>query len=903
MAPIFFCCGFRRPPSPESEPVHLADRTERFALSSHTASVNSFVDVQPIHEIFASASNLEDNDETARTSSQHAAHARSTMPHRGSSSRLHEVASKVRSQMSRDSGMEKRDEKRKLKSRLSQEDVERRWELKRALVARVKTDLEDENSVYDEDAVPIKTPAATWARHKGEAQDESRYMEKATKISDSRFSMPFEGSRVKSLEKTGVKEEPAATTLSRMLTQRASQTTGDSEDLHSETMADVPQRKLSTQKYIFEEAHETPKREMPTRPTSPLDRMNTVIRIKPSNKPKRTELLEGEDLLKTLPPSIRDLQHIRLASISDSVSRSDGRLSVSEKRGDSLPVELLDSRQRPAPGAISSGVFDTIIRPASEQWLRGASGLLSPSLHQKNLSEEHNPQPRQSHHCDPSSEEQDFGGIDGEDNSLAPSGYLTARSSQDWHEHIYNQHVPRRLASRKSLLPAASLPQLQNRSRQLSYDEGDSGDFSVNPSYTDFSTNLSRQVSSPLMRPPPLAWDNATGPRACSSVYSSHGSPGESLLSSRRSSLGQGTALSNRLQQSRVQNRIGESLSIYPSHSKHLDVERLEHATHSTSYHSSHESLTKRELAAAETRIASRPNYGSNLPKSSNFIEDLRSISAEIELSNPRKRASYRSGLNGSGFDGSDDQHQKRVSIVPPGLIGATNIWERALWMHEEEDERLKRTRLGSSEPGSVYGSVQLGEDADEGPLGKRALSSRPSLRRAHDRSYDIITGEHLHPPDLQATLAAYQLPAPPPPSPRTPEPERGRSQMSGGQRGGKADAWCRYPSFERAARSESPAGEADHVKARDFADLTPRLPSAGRELRVWRGVRESGNGLKSKKSFRDMLGRVKHVYRSQSAEVARRLRDESRGHRSSVSAGVSHAFPVSSYKCIFDLS
>lgn len=858
MAPTF-CCGFRKAPSPEPEPVHLVDTSQtsrgRFALSSHDVSpTSSRADVWPNQEIFDPASRDEGDIVTPTVSARDLPSRReidSGVQRRSSSRRLHDVARKVRKSMSRDSGMSKRSLKHGLRSSISKEDMDRRDELKRVLHDRVRTDVrEDDDTIYDEDAVPIKTPVATVGRHEGLIQISPKHLSNAMRRSHSpSASMHREvHQRDQSGPVTGTDTTAA---LTRMLTRRVSHMTGSPEDQAGSAKYIVPERTKTTKKYIFDD-EDTPRKEYQSRSPSPLGRSKTVIRITPSFKPAIGDLPKSHAA--ESPPS-PDFLPLHSACISDPLAGGDWRLSIPERRGDSLPVPLTDFMKRPAVSTILSGIYDTRIRPASEQWLHGASGLLSTSIHQKHLPEKHSPGKttiHHEHHCDPSSEEMDFGGIDGEDDSPPYSAFRTARSSnEDNQPHIYNVHVPKRLAS-NSLLASLSLPQLQDNNRQRSYNKGDSSDFSVKPG---------DQATSPRIMP--MAWDNTHRPRESSSVYSSQP---ESLYSSGRNSLVQGTTLADRFQQHETRNASSGIISV-PASRPSIDLDKLERQTMSTSFHSSNESLTMRELASAEARI--QPiSRAMTVPKNSRFREDLGSISDEIARTNPPR-------CRASNLDGSADN--RHFSSLSPGYIEATSIWEKALREHSHEDALLNHTRLGSTSPKTSL-------DLDEGPLSDRRVSSRPPLERS-GKSHAVESWQGR---SLQARLAEYKLPSPspPPPTPLAPIESRGRRPTVGNdQRTVSTGSWTRFPSHTRLERGNSPAGEGDQVFARDFADMTPGTPEKSASLRNSKlGVSKAK--ARSTNFTKDIIGSLKHIYRTQSQELQRRLQNEARGHRSSISEG-----------------
>ena len=860
---LLHCCGFRRPLSPEPGPVRLVDSSQtrgRFALSSHASSAES-ADVRPIREIFASASKDESSHEPPTEPGPGLLSRRELGPGvhgKESSHRLHENASRVRKRMSRDSGISKRSSKKTLRSSLSTEDIERRNELKRALQKRVEDDIFEDltasDNSYDEDAVPLKTPRTSWGRHEGSIQISPKQLSNALRRSESPGHSSYAEIKQRD-DSQAYAPKNAAVALSRMLTQRAShQLSEKSEDQVAKTLSKSPERRRSS-KYLFDES-DTPKKAPPPRTPSALTRANTVIRVTPAQKPMDKVLRNPTFLNEPAPPS-PELMPTRLESISDSVAGADWRLSFSERSKGGLPIELSDLHKS-AVATTLPVTYDTRIRPASEQWLHGASGLLSHKLHQRQVSQPHATDDRNElHHCDPSSEEMGFGGIDGKDDSTPGSAYVIARtrnhSEGSEAGHIYNMHIPQRLAS-KSLLPSASLPHLQGPHRKRSYTSGDSSEL--------FSSKPRRQASTPeiITSKIPLAWENP-GRRATSSVYSSQP---ESLLLSRRNSALRITSLQDRVQQFKDHQACENIVSVSPKRMKSIDLDRLERRTGSTSFHSSNESLTNKELAASERRISILPR-ANTLPKNSRFVEDLEQISAELALTNPPRRRF-------SNLDGNGDWRSPSIS---PGIDEATSIWEKALREHSREDAALTHTRLGSYSPDSEHlGPMDI---APKNEVSSRRPSTRPPLYRNQDHlSVDAHHGAHL-----QARLAAYKLPTYHPPPKKRPLLDESKRSTSAYPIG----SWARYPSHSRPERSSSPAGIQDQVFARDFADMTPKVTPESSP--TGQGSKLDKSKRKKSMSFgKHMLSSIGRLYRTQSQELQRRLANEARGHRSSISEG-----------------
>ena len=903
MAPIR-CCGFGGSPSPEPEPLRLVDSSQgrgRFALSSTASSAQSS-DVRPIQDIFASVSKDEGGYEAHTASGRDLPSRRdleSSMHRKESSRRLYEVASKVRKRLSRDSSISRRSSKHRLSASKSNEDIERRSELKRALHRRVQSDLIEDLTIsdnsYDEDAVPIKTPQTTWGRHEGSIKISPKDLSKALAKSGSHSSYAERAQRDPP-QTYGSKN--AAVALSRMLTQRASHLTDESEDSVANSVSDCSKRR-DTKKYIFE-VEDTPKGIAGTRLPSPVTRSNTVVRIPPSGKQLGKGFTDLSFLDAVQAPASPDLLPTHFNSIPKPEASEDLALSFSERYKATLPVNLDNAHTTSVSNATQPVIYDTKIRPASEQWLHGASRLLSPKAQSKQISRQRSQANEYSHHCDPEDEEMIFGGIDGDDDSPPESAYYNAktRASSDGNDagHLYNIYVPKQLVS-KSNLPATSLPQLQEPRRDRSYTSEDSSKL--------FSVIPRRQVSSEMVTSKiPMAWDNHR-PRAASSVYSSQP---ESRLSSRRDSLVQFNSLSSRVQQYKDYDSHDGIISVPATRLRPVDVEKLEHQTSDPSFHSSNESFTKRELAAAERRISSIQR-ANTLPKSSRFKEELDQISAELTLTNPARRRF-------SNLDGSNDLRSRsissprslhsislndeassvwekavrehaRLSLSPSKSLSrlsvnneSTSAWEKALREHALEDAALKHTRLGSYSP-------DLLGDSEIGPKDEH-ISRKPSTRPSLYRNQAHLFVEADHGPQLQARLAAYKLPT------FHPTSKKKRPMINEVKRSSSAypiGSWSRYPSHSRPERSSSPAGVQDQVFARDFADMTPRSsqdPSPNRQD-------SKLDPQKRKKSMnfgKHMLSQLSRLYKSQSQVLQRRLANEARGHRSSISEGGMLEYP-----------
>ena len=334
-------------------------------------------------------------------------------------------------------------------------------------------------------------------------------------------------------------------------------------------------------------------------------------------------------------------------------------------------------------------------------------------------------------------------------------------------------------------------------------------------------------------------------------------------------------------------------LSVPAANAHRINFERLERSTHETSFHSSHESLTNRELAASETRILSRAKTVSQ-PKSSWFKEDFEDVARQIRKTNPIRKSisGYDGGLDSGGGSLRVPSNQSRYSVVSEkSEDGTVSVWEKAIKDHIREDHRLSRTNLGSEAPSyATRGfSAKLKHHREEK---KRELA-------ANDLPVPILSQASWSTENLQAQLGAYQLPQ------LATHEQRGRRMVveprteTSRSRSTSASSWARFASHNREQRSPASAGPEDNVIPRDFAmEVLPPEPIVKR--RTDKSSRKISARLVSAESQRrQQTGRtmtfgetltetLKSFYRVGSLEIGRRLAIESRGHRSSISEGVS---------------
>ena len=863
------CCSFRRAISPELQPAVLIDTSQtggRFALSSHTPSrAESHEDISTIQPIqgpstSATGSGVAHESFTASGNDLNSApEADSDVRRRDSNRRLHDVAIKVRKRMSRDSGMSRLSSKTRPRRSFGDDDHERREELKRALHQRVQEDIHQGRRIsggsFDDDAVLIKTPVGTLGRHEGSIQISPKHLSNALKRSESPSGHAELEPRTLSLVYA---PKNTAVALSRMLVQRGSSLARESEEQAVDSQIENARRASTPQKYHFGD-EDSPVRVSKTRSLALLGRSNTVVRMPSSTKALDIDVKNPEFLNAAGTPTT-DLPTIHPNKLRDSAVEGGSRLPIADVQQDS-PSNRVNKKYRSTLGSAGlPGIYDTRIRPASEQLLHGTSGLWGHPVRCKHSNThsttDTNTSSSNGHSCNPESEEMSFGGTDGKSHSPPASenmaGVFTKQRGYSEGSdpiHLYDMHIPQRLGS-KPLLSSVSLPQLDHAKRNRSYTSGSSSRrFSVIP----------RSQPPSLMSTSDKQFRTPATHLTSSSVYSSGSfppSPPDSFLHM--------NSLSDRLYHLEVLQPSEEIESVPGSRPKSVDPDNLERRTVETSYHSSNESLMKRELAAAETRISPLPR-SNTLPKNSRFREDLDRISAELALTNPPRRSF--SNLDGARSPINED---------------AASIWERALREHSHEDKVISHTRIGSTYS-DLVGPKQLDSRA--------AASTGQRARRLSSFSYedDRRVPESLEGAHLQAHLSSYTLP------PRSEKIDK-RPTLEGIRKSRsmiRASSWARYPSHSRPERSTSPAGVLDNVYSRDFAFTSPStLPQGSSE----QGSSPLSNGQKGKSKTmifgQQIFSTISGLYKSQSQELKRRLANEARGNRSSISEGGAVEYP-----------
>lgn len=652
-------------------------------------------------------------------------------------------------------------------------------------------------------------------------------------------------------------------------------------------------RKTKSKKYIFND--ETPRRE--TNPLDPsLNRSDTVIRITPTRQQEDRRAADDGDVFNA--PPTPDLKALRLASISDSIVGPGWRLPSSARRESSQTFETAKEHD---PSADVNAVFSTARQsqasPTRPSWMRGASGLLASSPHERRVSRHHS-------HCDPGSEEELFGGIDGRDSF--PQTRSHSATTNPSSVHLYSMRISERLASH-GILPVLSSPQLRSES---------SSDVSWRKGPDHLSLGPRRQISDHgfVSARVPSAWSNPQK-QAASSNYSRRTSelstidPGSQTasLSNRHSRLSSsGCSVPVSLQGSRrpsgEANNAAAAILDPSSDQEHrffrvmrdpmiIDEREVEkqprHSSVPVFPTTPSRSLTTSQIEQEEGQRFLRKAH--TVTATRYFSQaDLDELTAEIAKRTPAR------SRNVSRFDGSGDvaasllvpQTESSLARKPSLVVGDEPVeatsWGQAL---QKDARRRSRSPLHPHHPA---------EDDES----HKHRSPKQLFQHLHHSSSE---GDHL---DVKAQLGAYRMRprlsplVPGHPAITTPaKVRRDPDTSSPTPTIETAPSWRRYPSHTRSARSDSPARETDNVFSRDFASAPtpahehhhhPHLhfhhdPADQHHLRR--------PGLASTKKahsthFERLRYNVRELYHARSLDLASKFAIESRGHRSSVSEG-----------------
>jgi hypothetical protein len=820
-------------------------------------------DQQELSRIFA----VPQDRTTQPSTSGHSSKSRNTRRRlRSSTSRLQDVLKK---RLSRDSVNSSRSAKQHSKNSLSDEDLQRRKELKRALHQRLKDELLRDRDAsqggYDTDAEVIITPKPSKSRSGGAIQispkslsDLVRKMELSQSTSsDYNYSTPPETAPGNRFHHDHEVDSSKVTSV------------WEDDILGSEALTDtaIESQQLHDSPYVTEVqiAHHS-KDDSTTPSRKALDRSITVIHA-PSPKHPSAGQFPRHDTRELENPASPDLLPLRMPSITDSV-RSNWRLSLAgSSREGFLPGRACLGLDRPYGPS-----FQRVGRPTFPRDWYGEDNDLSDSVvyprgFQSELMEDSVRDNGHLQQCDPDAEERDFGGVDGEDcRTERLDGKVSLKEKPPQQENSSLIEAPVRTAP-KSVHTTISLPQLANSSRHNR--SKSSGNYSINNSgigRRGHHSSSSGYGIPTTNRLPVMTSDNA------SSVYTFQGesytsSPGSSVVRLRenlersKNCLDDLELLGVYMGKSFLDSNTAK-LSLAPREEAHMRRRTMD----TTSFESSTDSFRARELVAA-ARIVPKPRMVSRFKE-------------ELESDDIKSKSLGRKSVLGKGFgkrgnlrsyDGSEDWYStgKRqgygFSFVSDGEESAAGLWERALKEHAAEaaasnkrpgslSQRFGSRSLGSKQ-GSHRGKIKMSISAD----------SQPSLQTQHySRLEKKIPGNVS-----QGTLASVIVTtAKDPVTPKRAIPQ----------------SWAKYPSYNRADRTLSPAGARDKVAHHDFAtDAAENSPKS----------ETSGSGKRKKSRSmtfgKGVLKSWSKLYKSYSSYD---MKDQAREFRSSISYDKSSEYP-----------
>ena len=601
-------------------------------------------------------------------------------------------------------------------------------------------------------------------------------------------------------------------------------------------------------------------------PTSPMGRSGTVVYV-----PKAKVLSKGQfstasysDVIEV--PLSPDLLPLRMPSITESV-QGDWRLSFPGSGQGPAP-----SRSYPTNGRLNSTAVPKSNRPSyPKSWRPETISLLDPSARFRATDScdsggtgDQSSSAGHAHKCDPSSEEQDFGGVDGANGN----DYMYGRT-KEFSEELdiegraekrYSVDVePQTGSPRKILTTTTSLPQIPNVTRHIR--SKSSGTYSLayplrerRPRYSLSSGNELPNNERPVYP------DNA------SSVYTYAGgselpSPGTSVT--RFGNLPDKLKLLDAHADSGCLRFYGRnsSLNIGSIGSAKESYERgssRRRTIDTTSFQSSTASFRAHELAAAAARIVPKPRTLTKV-RTSRFKEELGEESAKVRSLG--RRSMLGKGFSKKGnfksYDGSEEWYStgKRqgygFTFVAEEPETAAAIWERALRDHAEGIASTPLKRPGSLS--HIFGGRNLKTKASSGKM-----KSTLSLGRGGSRLNLPQIGELSNPSPV-----IFVTPV---------------KDVSKAQKSLASLSWGKYPSHTRALRSESPASEADLVYSRDFASASMLTNDSPQSRRSFLGKRKKSRSM----TF------SRHVFRSWSrlykSHSSGNVKAQMRGIRSSVS-------------------
>ncbi|MCJ1357524.1 MAG: hypothetical protein MMC33_007520 [Icmadophila ericetorum] len=758
--PKIFCCTSRRQLSPDIPNIRYVesprDGTQDLQIQAPVPSPHVLGSAQndetdpEIRKLFA-LSDQADDDHGSCTSLEHPGSRRaSKAKHKKSSSRL-SIA--LRKRFSRDSAFS--DRSSPVKRSLSEEEVERRKELKRALHQRVRNELLEGGAAgegdYDTDAELIITPFMTKVRSEGAIKISPQQLSDVFRRADSSKSLDILDQKLEA----AVQPSPPARTSS-----NAKHHTNDSPSSKSEH---------------WEDAHQ----HLPIEPAATkedvLDPEGMVyvtnLELELPTRHFETKLTAGPIEIPLSP----DLLPLRLPSISESIQRG-WHLSYSSSHQDVLVPEVTDG---PEDKESKRG---SVSRSLPPEWLHGASGVLLPfgsRSSRANMRDEGTHLDRvQENEGDPTIvEESILGNIDG------AGSYSCKRRTLGHETTLAGDEL---LAVRRQRQSAKNYPTEEDCSK-----------------YQHQASSSGLEDLSGYRPWRPMQIDNG------SSVYASQAASPSSTSLGSVTRLPKGLNKKIHIRSTSPANSQSHSITDLSKFEKGpletLEVDLMKRCpTDTSSFRSSTDSFRAKELVAAESRIIIPKPRAYSSPKISRFAEELDEETSVI----PRRASAYPTigrypRSSSSGHDGSDEwyidgkRHGYGYSFVPPRSNSLAQSWESALQSYADEaSPGLRKDKL----EGEVDQSRLMV------PSGSRRNFSTSSTASEDPLSgYEVTVYSQGKCPESTSDTDAASL------SRRTQE-QRLISYRT------PPASWSRYPSHLRSARGAA-AGAADKVVVRDFSE------------------------------------------------------------------------------------
>ncbi|KAI9716016.1 MAG: hypothetical protein M1812_005650 [Candelaria pacifica] len=747
---------------------------------------------------------------------------------RPSTLRLHDVTTKIRKRLSRDSGMSKKSY-RKVRSATSEEEVERRRELKRALHRRLQeellTDRTAEQGGYDSDAESLVTPTFDDTLAEGENHDKPAGIDKyghngglsESSCTSDEVLLPRGGSPIKAAAILGIRIQACSP-------QWAPKASSDRQvekplALRNTNPPDISTRRSSKQT---------------TSDFVRVSRSNTVKHIGPVGLPnKRYSSLPHRKTRKFTP---------------DLVSSSTRRVQSAQL--------LNDTKQKRKSRDIFSFVEDHAYSQERIS-LSSAQGFTNKNADAEGRASEGRPDDSELQSENTPLTQHDPASPKVAERPLEQSNYHV-RSEPS--VHLYDMRISQRLASR-SLIPSNSLPHLSDSKHNHRHTRGKS---SVG-SFSAYSTKAERrrQNSSTgfASAKVPGSWGNVVKDGA-SSIYPSQDNSLPSTSSSSLNHLGY-----------KFNNTQAKG---YESIAAELARDFLRHDEPQVSTKSS--ALRRRTIGSTDDINKSSPLETPSVPRTSKFKEEPGRSARDLfpygyrstqQLKGDQYDSRQPDALNSIGtqgpFDGSaekrplnKDLDHSDLQVLQPSIRrqkstvstipnvndeDAAAIWERALRNHASHEAVWSRTRT------SIYSN---GNSITDRSINERTVSQESVFKGRAEDSPTYFSQVHYGSSSLKTK-----------PTPR-------------------AVSWSRYPSHTRHERTSS-AGESDKVIPRDFASEFESHGDAANARLSKRPLMERKKKKSRSMTFgKNIFKSWGRLYKSQSADFRR----YGAGHRSSITIG-----------------